>query len=123
MSTTISGILMKQPDKDSPIIATSKITCCQRGFKRVNNSELTSPEYKIRSVSDVLNRLDLKNTNLVMVLITREVNVINPNLAGCLNSNGISSLSQDLGDLQVAQDNVGLLEHTKPNSNKSCSKR
>jgi len=65
----------------------------------------------------------MKGTDLVVVLVTGEIGMVNPDLTGCLNSDGISSLSQNLGDLEVAQYNVGLFKDTEANSDKSCVKR
>jgi len=42
--------------------------------------------------------------------------MVNPDIVGLLNADGISRLSQDLGNHQITDDNVVLLVDTKTNT-------
>lgn len=48
----------------------------------------------------------MRATNLVVVPVARNVDVINPDVVGLLDTNGIAGRSQDLADLQVPDDDV-----------------
>jgi hypothetical protein len=56
---------------------------------------------------------------LVMVNIAGEVDVINPDLGSLLDGNGITGFGQDLGDLQVAENDIGLFQYTESNTDES----
>jgi hypothetical protein len=56
---------------------------------------------------------------LVMVLVGRQIDVVDPNLRGLLNADSISCLSKNLANFNVTDDDIGLLEHTKSNTLKS----
>jgi hypothetical protein len=52
----------------------------------------------------------VKTTNLVVVQVTGNIDVINPDVVGRLDAEGITSLSEDLADLQVPDDDVLSIE-------------
>lgn len=54
-----------------------------------------------------------------MVPVAREVKMVKPNLGGGLNTNGIACFSKDLGDLDIPDDNVLLVQDAKSNANQS----
>lgn len=49
--------------------------------------------------------------------------MVNPDIGGRLDADGITGLGQDLGDLNVADDNVRHVEDAKANSNQSYKKK
>jgi hypothetical protein len=52
----------------------------------------------------------------VMVAVAGKINMINPDLRSFLNANGITSLSKDLGDDKVTDDNVLFLINAEANT-------
>lgn len=51
-----------------------------------------------------------------MGLVRRQVEMVNPNVLGCLDGDGISSTCNNLGYLQVANDNIFLLVDAQSNA-------
>lgn len=45
--------------------------------------------------------------------VTGEVDVVNPDLRGVLNANSVTSISQNLGDLEVTDDDVRCVENAE----------
>ena len=56
---------------------------------------------------------------LVMVSVGREVQVVDPNIACRLDTNGITRIGQDLADLDVPDDDVRHFEDTDANTDES----
>ena len=52
-----------------------------------------------------------------MVEIAGKVDVIDPDFAGSLNSDGVTGIGEDLGDLDVTDDNVGDVNDAETNAN------
>lgn len=57
-----------------------------------------------------------------MVPITGEVGVVNPNVLSVLNTNCITRVSEDLGNLNISDDDIANINDTEANSAKSCVK-
>ena len=53
---------------------------------------------------------------LVVVQIARKIDMVDPDVVRCLNANGITNVRKDLRDLDVADDDVGLLKDTETNA-------
>lgn len=51
-----------------------------------------------------------------MVPVTGEVDVVDPDLVSGLDTKSITNIGKDLGDLDVTDDNVALLENTETNT-------
>lgn len=51
-----------------------------------------------------------------MVAITGEVEMVEPDLGSFLNTNGVTSIGDYLGDLNVTDDNVGFPVDTEANT-------
>lgn len=56
---------------------------------------------------------------LVVVQVAGQVNVVDPDILGRLNGDGIAVISEDLADLQVAHNDVGLPINGQTNTSKS----
>ena len=50
---------------------------------------------------------------LVMVEVAGEIDMVDPNVVGRLDGNGITNVREDLRDLDVANDHVGLFKNTE----------
>jgi hypothetical protein len=48
-----------------------------------------------------------------MVPVTGNVDVVNPNLVSRLDAEGVTDTGEDLGDLDIANDDITLLKNTK----------
>lgn len=59
---------------------------------------------------------------LVVVAVRREVKVIEPNLGGLLNCESITGGSEDLGDLDVANDYIGLPKDAEANTGEGSAR-
>lgn len=55
-----------------------------------------------------------------MIPITGEVDVVNPNILRVLNSNRIASISQNLGDLYIADDDIAGIDNSEADAVKGC---
>ena len=47
--------------------------------------------------------------------------MVDPDLVSGLDTNGITSISQNFGDLDVADDNVVYVQHAEANTVKGCN--
>lgn len=59
---------------------------------------------------------------LVVVQVAGQVNVVNPDVLGCLNSNSIAVVSEDLADLQVSHNDVRLSINGQTDASKRCGR-
>lgn len=57
---------------------------------------------------------------LVVVQVAGQVDVVNPDILGRLNGDRIAVVSEDLADLQVPHNDVGLPINGKTNTRESC---
>jgi len=57
-----------------------------------------------------------------VVQITGKVQVVDPDVARVLNPDGVSSVCQNFGNYQVADNDVTLLVNTETNSLESCTR-
>jgi hypothetical protein len=55
-----------------------------------------------------------------VVPVRREVDVVNPDLRSRLDTESVTNISDDLGDLDVADDNIALVKHTQTNTVEGC---
>lgn len=66
---------------------------------------------------------DIKQAIIVILAVIHvrgKITVINPDALSILNPNSISSICQDLLDLEVTDDDVGFVKDTKTDADKSC---
>jgi len=56
---------------------------------------------------------------LVVAHVARDVDVVDPDAVGGLDTDGVSSAREDLGDFDVANNDVGLLVHAEAHTVKS----
>lgn len=59
---------------------------------------------------------------LVVGQVTRQVNVVDPDIVGRLNSDGVAIFSEDLADLQVSQNDVGLPVDGQTDASDCCGR-
>lgn len=52
-----------------------------------------------------------------MVEVTGEVEMVEPNFAGILDTDRITNISDNLGDLDVSDDDIADIEDAEPNTN------
>lgn len=50
---------------------------------------------------------------LIMVEVAGEIDMVDPNVVGCLDGKGITNVRDDLRDLDVTDDDVGLFKDTE----------
>lgn len=58
---------------------------------------------------------------LPVVQVAGDVDVVNPDVLGGLDGDGVTIVGQDLGNLQVADNDVGLSIDGKTNTSKACT--
>lgn len=59
---------------------------------------------------------------LVMVQVAGQVNMIDPDIVGCLDSDRIAVVSENLADLQVSHDNIRLPVDGQTNTSECCGR-
>lgn len=59
---------------------------------------------------------------LVVVQVTGQVNMVDPDVLGRLNSNSIAVVSEDLADLQVPHNDVGLSIDGQTDASQRCGR-
>lgn len=59
---------------------------------------------------------------LVMVQVAGQINMVNPDVVRCLNRDSITVVSEDLADLQVSHNDIGLLVDGQTNAGESCGR-
>jgi hypothetical protein len=75
--------------------------------------------------SNVLATVSDINETIVVVLVvssvTGDIDVIDPDIVSLLDTDGVTSISKDLANLQVPDDDVVLLKDTKTDTNERCT--